>query len=94
MYQHEPAWLVGKPVDMNEDDFGLLVTTQFSVRNAFAKDILVLIEDEVITEQSIGYDIVRKYMDDDNNRHLAELKLYEYSYVTWGMNEVIASGLV
>lgn len=88
LYMHEPAWMVGRPVVLKEDEIGLYHETQFSVRNTLAKDVLVLIEDGVITEQSIGYDTVVAEVDKDRNaRLLKELKLYEYSFVAWGMNE-------
>lgn len=87
LYMHDPAWMVGRPVRLEEDNVGLYHETQFSTRNSMAKDTLVLIEDGVITEQSIGYDIVNDELDDDGNRLLKELKLYEYSFVAWGMNE-------
>lgn len=85
LYMHEPAWMVGKPLVMREDDVGLYVETQIT-KTRMAMDVMTLLEDEIITEESIGYDIVQKKMDNDV-RHLVELKLYEYSYVAWGMNE-------
>jgi hypothetical protein len=87
LYQHDPSWLVGRPLKLEEDDRGLLHETQFS-DTAVAKDTLTLIEDKVITEQSIGYDVIVRDVDDNGIRHLRELRLYEYSFVTWGMNEL------
>ena len=86
LFMHEPAWMVGKPLVLYEDHVGLYHETQFSVRNSLAKDVLVLIEDGVITEQSIGYDVIDFEME-GNIRNLKELRLYEYSWVAWGMNE-------
>lgn len=86
LYQHDPTQLVGRPLKMSEDDIGLLVETQFS-DVPIARDVLTLIQDEVITEQSIGYDTIQSSFDAGQIRHLTELRLYEYSYVTWGMNE-------
>lgn len=85
LFMHEPAWLVGKPLVMYEDSKGLYWEVQFSMRNSMAKDTFYLIEDGVITEQSIGYDPVQKEIK-DGIRHLTELKLFEGSYVVWGMN--------
>jgi len=86
LYQHDPAWLVGRPLSLREDEFGLFAETQFA-DTAMARDTLRLIEDGIITEQSIGYDVVRAEPGDGAN-HLKELRLYEYSFVTWGANEV------
>lgn len=86
LYQHDPAWLVGRPLTLNEDERGLYAETQFS-KTAMGNDVFTLIQDGVITEQSIGYDVIRSDPDDDGVRHLRELRLYEYSFVTWGMNE-------
>lgn len=86
LYQHDPAWLVGRPLVLREDEFGLYAETQFA-DTAMARDTLRLIEDGIITEQSIGYDVVRAEPGDGAN-HLKELRLYEYSFVTWGANEV------
>lgn len=86
LYQHDPAWLVGRPVVLREDEFGLYAETQFA-DTAMARDTLRLIEDGIITEQSIGYDVVRAEPG-DGATHLKELRLYEYSFVTWGANEV------
>lgn len=87
LYQHDPAWMVGKVMRLEEDSFGLLAETKFS-DTAMGRDTLTLIKDGALTEQSIGYDIILADGDDNMKRHLRELKLYEYSFVTWGMNEV------
>lgn len=84
LYQHEPAWLVGKPMSLTEDGTGLLAETQFG-RSAMAQDTLTLIEDGIITEESIGFDVIRQRKS-GGARRLLELRLWEYSYVTWGMN--------
>ncbi len=87
LFMHDPARMVGKPLVLKEDDIGLYHETQISVRNRLAKDVLVLIEDGVITEQSIGYKAIKTKDRDDGVRELREVKLFEYSWVAWGMNE-------
>jgi|GEM_PF-2209627 len=86
LFMHEPAWMVGRPIVMREDDVGLYVETKIT-KTRLASDVLMLLEDGVITEESIGYDVVKEERDSNKIRHLKELKLYEYSYVAWGMNE-------
>lgn len=85
LFMHEPVYLLGKPLVLKEDNYGLYQETQFCMKNSFAKDIFYLIDDGAITEQSIGYDVVKKKLE-DGLRRLKELKMYEYSYVVWGMN--------
>jgi HK97 family phage prohead protease len=87
LYQHEPAWMIGKHESLAEDERGLLARTRF-VDTPMANDVLTLIQEGVITEQSIGFDVVLRDTDDSGIRHLRELKLYETSFVTWGMNEI------
>lgn len=82
---HDPAWPVGRPLILKEDEFGLYHETQFSMGNSVAKDTFQLILDGVIQEQSIGYDVILYEMDGDV-RKLKELRLWEYSFLLWGAN--------
>jgi len=78
--------LVGKPLEMQEDDKGLLVVSQISNSSA-GKD---LIEDYKLDmfEHSIGFEVVKSEDDPSTEtNYLIELKLWEYSSVTWGANE-------
>lgn len=86
LFDHKPYYLIGRPLELSEDAKGLRAVTQIS-KTAMGKDILTLIADQVITEQSIGYEIVKEEKSEHNLRDLTELKLYEYSFLAWGMNE-------
>ncbi len=49
---------------------------------------MILIQDKAVDRASIGYDIVKYERDNDEDEmHLKELKLYEYSPVPIAMNE-------
>jgi HK97 family phage prohead protease len=94
LFDHAPYWIVGKPTSLKEDDFGLRAETQFA-RTTMAKDVLTLIEDEIITEQSVGYSLLdskpaKKNEGDEGEDFpvldLLEAKLFEYSFLAWGMN--------
>lgn len=78
--------LVGKPLEMTQDSKGLLVLSQIS-NSTLGKD---LIEDYKLNlmEHSIGFETIKedRTMFDGANA-LTELKLWEYSSVTWGANE-------
>ncbi|PRX16932.1 prohead peptidase [Orenia metallireducens] len=84
-WQHDPYSPIGKPIEMKEDKKGLFVKGQIS-NTSLGKDVKILLKDGVINELSIGYDTVKKEWK-DGVRHLKELKLYEFSPVTWAMND-------
>lgn len=85
LYQHyEP---LGIPLHMEEDSKGLYVKAHIS-RTTLGNDVLELMHDGVIDRMSIGYDIVQDEKNDqDGTRLLKELKLYEFSPVTFPANE-------
>lgn len=88
LWQHyEP---LGKPLRMSEDSKGLHVEAYIS-KTTLGNDALELVRDGVIDRMSIGYDVVKdEYKSDTNTRHLKELKLYEFSLVTFPANEEAA----
>lgn len=86
LFLHDPAWPVGRPLSLVEDDIGLRAETKFA-RTPTARDVLTLIEDGVITEQSYGYDVIKSSNGPNGERLLQELRLWEYSYVIWGANQ-------
>jgi len=87
LYQHSPTSLIGKPIKLEEDETGLYFESKIA-QTAQGRDVLTLYEERVINEHSIGYDVVKDYFDrESEERELLELKLYEYSSVTWGANE-------
>jgi uncharacterized protein len=86
LFNHEPWSIIGRPVVLREDDYGLYAESQI-VPTRLGADVLMLIENEVITEQSIGFTPVRtEKNDEENTLDILEVKLYEYSFLAWGMN--------
>lgn len=85
-YQHDPYNPIGKPLEIRQDEVGLFVKGKISDTST-GKDVKVLLKDRVINELSIGYDVIKKKMK-DGVRRLREIKLYEFSPVTWGMNKL------
>ncbi|HQJ93078.1 MAG TPA: HK97 family phage prohead protease [Clostridia bacterium] len=75
---------IGKPLEMVEDDFGLLVRAKISDTER-GREVLQLLKDGVITEGSIGYQIVKDEWTKDGHI-IREVKLMEVSFVPWGMN--------
>ncbi len=88
LYMHEMRSLIGKPLVLSEDTKGLYFEASIS-NTTLGRDVLTLIKDKVITEMSIGYERVKSYYDETRDvRVLQEVKLWEISPVTWGMNEL------
>lgn len=85
LYQHmEP---LGMPIHMEEDSKGLYVKAKVS-NTTLGNDVLELMRDGVIDRMSIGYDIITDEKDRTTNaRLLKELKLYEFSPVTFPAND-------
>ena len=85
-YQHDPYDPIGKPLEMREDDIGLYVKGKISDTST-GKDVKILLKDKVINELSIGYNVVDKEFN-NGVRDLKVVKLFEFSPVTWGMNNM------
>ena len=85
LWQHaEP---LGKPIHMEEDSKGLYVEAQIS-KTSLGNDAIELVKDGVIDRFSIGYNVIKdKYDSATKSRHLKELKLHEFSLVTFPAND-------
>jgi len=77
---------LGKTSVLKEDELGLLTRGKIS-ETTDGKDMLVLLQDGVIEEGSIGYKVIQEEINKENNtRILKEIKLYEVSFVPFAMN--------
>lgn len=89
-YQHMPyTALLGVPTVLEERSFGAYHETKVS-QTSYGKDVLILIADGVLTEQSFIYEALQsvpKSKSPDGCRHLTELRTYSFGPVTWGANE-------
>lgn len=90
---HNPSRQIGWNLHAEEDDKGLLVKGDLDIRNnQRAKERFSLVkkalEIGVDAGLSIGFFIIKDEPDTDNPqiRHLKEIKLMEYSFVTFPMN--------
>jgi HK97 family phage prohead protease len=89
LWQHDANEPIGLPIDMTEDDNGLYVKAKISMTDT-GKKAMTLIKDGVITEMSIGYDVMKddyKMLGTKRVRLLKEVKLWEFSPVTFAANE-------
>lgn len=88
LWQHDPSNPIGKPVEMREDETGLFVKARIA-DTVQGRDTLALIDAEIVTELSIGFStVVEEYDNEKEVRLLREVKLFEFSPVTWASNEL------
>jgi uncharacterized protein len=86
LYMHNAEKPLAKPTVLKEDKKGLYFESQIS-QTQLGKDVIQLYQDKVLTEHSIGYNIVKREVDEkEETQKLIELKLWEGSTVSWGAN--------
>lgn len=85
LWQHDVNEPIGKPIVMEQDDKGLYIKAKISMTET-GKKAMELMRDGVIDEMSIGYDIIKDEYK-GKNRMLKELRLWEFSPVTFAANE-------
>lgn len=91
LFNHDRDQILGVPQVLREDDKGLYFEAKI-VPTTLGSDMLKLYEAGVITEHSIGYDAITVKYDESQvtpwgpGRILKELRLWDGSAVTWGMN--------
>jgi HK97 family phage prohead protease len=86
LWQHDAP--LGMPTEMFEDDRGLYVKAKIS-RTALGDDALELLRDKVVDRMSIGFSIPKNKsgFTDEGIRVISEVKLFEFSLVTFPANE-------
>lgn len=87
LWQHDPWQPIGKPTDMVEDSKGLHVKGKIAPTQ-LGKDALILMKEGVLDELSIGYNTIKEEWDNETGiRRIKEVKLWEFSLVTFASNE-------
>lgn len=87
LWQHDPHQPIGVPEYMAEDSKGLHVKAKIS-STQLGKDVIQLMKDRVIDELSIGYNTIKADWDSMvNARRIKEVKLWEFSPVTFAAND-------
>jgi len=86
LYQHNEP--IGRSMRLYEDTIGLFVEGKVS-KTRLGDEALELMRDRVIDQMSIGFSVPagKSEMSDDGLRIIREIKLYEFSPVTFPMNE-------
>jgi HK97 family phage prohead protease len=83
---------IGKPIEASEDSKGLYTKSRIS-DTPLGNETLTLLRDGVLDRMSIGYEPIspeRGQQDGKAVRFLKEIKLYEWSVVTFPANESAA----
>lgn len=97
LFQHNPDWPIGVPTKMEENSDGLLVEAKIS-KTTMGQDTMILLRDKVITELSIGFDPIKHEMVEEQGlgmvRHVKEVRLWEFSPVTFAANRDARIGSV
>jgi HK97 family phage prohead protease len=90
-WNHDWYEPIGRPIKMEEDNHGLFVKSKISSTQR-GKDTLTLLRDGVVTELSIGFQTMKDEYETLTGgrviRHLKEIRLWEYSPVTWAANDL------
>jgi HK97 family phage prohead protease len=87
LWQHDPWEPIGVSTSMQEDDKGLFVTAKVSRVSARGREALDLMRMRALTGLSIGFQTINKRVE-GGVRYLTEIKLWEFSTVTWPANEL------
>jgi len=92
LWQHDSFSPIGIPEELEPDQKGLRFVSKIG-KDSFSQDKLQQHIDGIITEMSFGYNVLRSEDEKDAQgnlvcRKLVELKLWEYSSVTWGANSL------
>jgi len=86
---HNPDMLLGVPVKLVEDDFGLLATSQMNMSKQIAKDVfadyVLFAEHNKTLEHSVRVQDIKR--DDEDEARVLEYRLWEFSTLySWGAN--------
>lgn len=86
LWQHNEP--IGKSMRLYEDSIGLFVEGKVS-KTRLGDEAIELMRDRVVDQMSIGFSIPagKSEMSDDGLRIIREVKLFEFSPVTFPMNE-------
>jgi len=85
LYQHDMDKPIGKMINLEEDDKGLVFEAQVP-KTRLGLDVIELMKAGVITENSVGILPIQKGMN-GQYRELNEVKLFEISAVTLAAND-------
>lgn len=83
LWQHDVWEPIGAPRELFETDDTLRAVTKVAPTQR-GRDALILYEEQVLNEHSVGIDVLRR--DEQDQARILEVRLWEGSVVTWGAN--------
>jgi HK97 family phage prohead protease len=81
----QPLFRFTEEGTLKEDDKGLFFRSTIS-KTTYGRDTLMLYDDGVLNEHSIGFQTIKEQQTDQEHNQILEVKLWEGSTVTWGAN--------
>lgn len=85
LWQHDPDNPIGKSIIVSETEHGLAVKGQLNLDVQQGREAYALVKQGALSGLSIGFQTVKDKWN-EGVRHLKEVKLFEYSLVTFPMN--------
>ena len=91
---HDTRLAPGKILELGEDEFGGFFVSKIS-QSTLGKDTLIEYQEEIITEHSHGYEVIKSHRDESRINHITESKLWEASTLAaWGANHLTRTDYV
>lgn len=89
LFNHDTAILLGLPLEMIEDDFGVLTTSKMNIKKQIVRDVyedyILFKENNRSLEHSVRVNPIKR--DKQDPRLVTEWRLWEYSTLAaWGAN--------
>lgn len=86
LWQHNPTQIVGKWMEMREDERGLWVKGTLILDVEKGREAYALMKAGELDAMSVGFNISEATAGDMRGRVIEEIDLWEVSLVTWGAN--------
>lgn len=87
LWQHDPGEPIGVGTSMLEDDYGLYVEGKINMDTQRGREAHSLLRQGALKGLSIGYDVIKDTIM-EGKRFLKEVRLHEYSLVTFAANNL------
>lgn len=87
LWQHNPTEVIGKWIELSEDDNGLWVKGSLIMETQRGREAYALLKAGVLDAMSVGFNIVEATPGEQRRgRVIDDVDLWEISLVTWGAN--------
>ena len=86
LWQHNPSIIVGKFMEIQEDDYGLYVKGSLILEVEKGREAYALMKAGELDAMSVGFNIEEAGDNQERGRVISSADLWEISLVTWGAN--------